>query len=420
MAYLPIDQYGLIGDMHTVALVAVNGSIDWMCMPRFDSPSLFCAILDDQKGGFFRIAPIHEDDITYKQFYWPATNVLVTRFLSKQGASELIDFMAVDERRGERRRLIRRITALRGRVEFRVECRPAFNFARDSHETAIVAKGAEFHSKALHVGLATKTLLRADGDGVVAEFALAAGESANFVLHELFANESCGDHLSEDDAEAAFRDTVAFWRQWVSQCTYRGRWREMVSRSALALKLLTYEPTGAIVAAPTCSLPESIGGERNWDYRYTWMRDSAFTVYAFLRLGFTEEAKAFFKFISEDCASQSDASLQIMYGIDGKQDLTEEVLGHLDGYMGSRPVRIGNGAYNQLQLDIYGELLDAVYLFNKYGQPIGYDPWLGICRVVDWVCDNWQRKDEGIWEVRGGAQHFVYSKMMCWVAVDRA
>jgi GH15 family glucan-1,4-alpha-glucosidase len=420
MAYMPIDQYGLIGDMHTVALVAVNGSIDWMCMPRFDSPSLFCAILDDKKGGFFRIAPIHEDDLTYKQFYWPATNVLVTRFLSQQGAAELVDFMAVDERRGERRRLIRRITSLRGRIEIRVECRPAFNFARDPHETAVVAKGAEFHTETMHVGLATTVPLRADGDGIVAEFALAAGDSANFVLHELAAEESCGGHLSEDGAEAAFRDTVAFWRGWVSQCTYRGRWREIVSRSALALKLLTYEPTGAIVAAPTCSLPESIGGERNWDYRYTWVRDSAFTVYAFLRLGFKEEAKSFFRFISEDCASQSDASLQLMYGIDGKQDLTEEVLDHLDGYMGSRPVRIGNGACNQLQLDIYGELLDAVYLFNKYGQPIGYDPWLGICRVVDWVCDNWQRKDEGIWEVRGGAQHFVYSKMMCWVAVDRA
>jgi GH15 family glucan-1,4-alpha-glucosidase len=420
MAYLPIDRYGLIGDMHTVALVAFNGSIDWMCMPRFDSPSLFCAILDDKKGGFFRIAPIHDDDIVYKQFYWPATNVLVTRFLSKQGAAELIDFMAVDEGRSERRRLIRRITALRGRVEIRAECRPAFNFARDPHEVAIVTKGAEFHGKVMHVGLATTTPLRADGGGVIAELALAAGESANFVLQELIADESCGEHLSEDDAESAFRDTVAFWRHWISQCTYRGRWREIVSRSALALKLLTYEPTGAIVAAPTCSLPEGIGGERNWDYRYTWVRDSAFTVYAFLRLGFTEEAKAFFRFISEDCASQSDASLQIMYGIDGKQDLTEEVLDHLDGYMGSRPVRIGNGAYNQLQLDIYGELLDAVYLFNKYGQPIGYDPWLGICRVVDWVCDNWQRKDEGIWEVRGGAQHFVYSKLMCWVAVDRA
>jgi GH15 family glucan-1,4-alpha-glucosidase len=420
MAYLPIDRYGLIGDMHTVALVAVNGSIDWMCMPRFDSPSVFCAILDDKKGGFFRIAPIHEDDIVYKQFYWPATNVLVTRFLSTQGAAELIDFMAVDEGRSERRRLIRRITALRGRVEIRAECRPAFNFARDPHEVAIVTKGAEFHSKVMHVGLATTTPLRANGGGVIAELALAAGESANFVLQELTADESCGEHLSEDDAESAFRDTVAFWRHWISQCTYRGRWREIVSRSALALKLLTYEPTGAIVAAPTCSLPEGIGGERNWDYRYTWVRDSAFTVYAFLRLGFTEEARSFFRFISEDCASQSDASLQIMYGIDGKQDLTEEVLDHLDGYMGSRPVRIGNGAYDQLQLDIYGELLDAVYLFNKYGQPIGYDPWLRICRIIDWVCDNWERKDEGIWEVRGGAQHFVYSKLMCWVAVDRA
>ena len=420
MAYQPIDDYGLIGDMHTVALVGINGSIDWMCMPRFDSPSLFCGILDDKKGGFFRIAPVHEDDISYKQFYWPATNVLVTRFLSQQGAAELTDFMAVDERRGEQRRLIRRITGLRGRVEIRVECRPAFNFARDRHKTTIVARGAEFHTDALQVALATETKLKRKGHGVVAEFSLAAGESANFVLHDLPQGASCDHHLSEDDAEAAFRDTVAFWRNWVAKCTYRGRWREIVSRSALALKLLTYEPTGAIVAAATCSLPEDIGGERNWDYRYTWVRDSAFTVYAFLRLGFTEEARAFFKFISEDCASQSDASLQIMYGIDGRQELTEEVLDHLDGYMGSKPVRVGNGAYNQLQLDIYGELLDAVYLFNRYGQPIGYEPWLRVTRVVDWVCDNWQRKDEGIWEVRGGAQHFVYSKMMCWVAVDRA
>ena len=421
MAYQPIDQYGLIGDMHTVALVAVDGSIDWMCMPRFDSPSLFCAILDDQKGGFFRIAPIHEDDIVYKQFYWPATNVLVTRFLSKQGAAELTDFMAVDERRSERRRLIRRITALRGRIEIRAECRPAFNFARDPHEVAIVEKGAEFHTKAMHVGLATTMPLRAEGNGVVAEFALGGGRQRQFRA----ARAGCRRELRRASVRGRRGSGLPRHRGVLARTGSRNaptavagaRWS---SRSALALKLLTYEPTGAIVAAPTCSLPESIGGERNWDYRYTWVRDSAFTVYAFLRLGFKEEAKRFFRFISEDCASQSDASLQIMYGIDGKQELTEEVLDHLDGYMGSRPVRIGNGAYNQLQLDIYGELLDAVYLFNKYGQPIGYDPWLGICRVVDWVCDNWQRKDEGIWEVRGGAQHFVYSKMMCWVAVDRA
>ncbi|MEM7024960.1 MAG: glycoside hydrolase family 15 protein [Pseudomonadota bacterium] len=419
MAYQPIENYGLIGDMHTCALVAIDGSIDWMCLPRFDSPSMFCAILDDAKGGSFRVAPIHEDDITYKQFYWPATNVLVTRFLSKEGASELVDFMVVDKSRKIRRTLIRRITSLRGNIQIRAECRPAFNFARDSHETKIVDGGAEFHSKSMHVGLATKMPLSTDGDGVTANFTLAPGESANFLLHELAEGESCTAHLSEDAAEVAFRDTVRFWRNWVSQSKYRGRWREMVDRSALALKLLTYEPTGAIVAAPTCSLPEGIGGERNWDYRYTWIRDSAFTVYAFLRLGFTEEAKRFFEFISEG-ATHEDGTLQVMYGIDGRQKLTEEELHHLEGYMGSRPVRVGNGAYNQLQLDIYGELLDAVYLFNRYGQPIGYDPWRRVCHLVDWVCDNWQRKDEGIWEVRGGAQHFLYSKMMCWVAVDRA
>ena len=230
-----------------------------------------------------------------------------------------------------------------------------------------------------------------------------------------------GLSLSEAEAEAAFRETVAYWRDWLSQSTYRGRWREMVDRSALALKLLTYEPTGAIVAAPTCSLPEGIGGERNWDYRYTWLRDSAFTVFALLRLGFTKEADAFAKFIQGVCAEPNpDGSLQIMYGIDGRKDLTEEILDHLDGYMGSRPVRIGNGAYNQLQLDIYGELLDSMYLFNKHAHPIGHDAWLTMSRLADWVCDNWRRKDEGIWEVRGGQQEFVYSKLMCWVAIDRA
>ncbi len=424
MTYQPINEYGVIGDMRSAALVSVKGSIDWLCMPRFNSPSIFAAILDDTKGGYFQIRPADEDASTCKQFYWPDTNVLVTRFLQEGAAAELVDFMPVGPDSISSRRAAR---SSAGSPPFaaawvsEMECRPAFNYARDGHETVLSDGGAEFHSSQAHLGLATSVPLAVENDGAVAEFSLDEGETATFVLRELAEAEACGLGLSEEEAEAAFRETVAYWRAWLSQSTYRGRWREMVHRSALALKLLTYEPTGAIVAAPTCSLPEGIGGERNWDYRYTWMRDSAFTVFALLRLGFTKEAHAFAGFIQGVCAEPNpDGSLQIMYGIDGRKDLTEETLDHLDGYMGSRPVRIGNGAYNQLQLDIYGELLDSMYLFNKHAHPIGHDAWLALSRLVDWVCDNWQRKDEGIWEMRGGRQEFVYSKLMCWVAVDRA
>ncbi|MEM9683349.1 MAG: glycoside hydrolase family 15 protein, partial [Pseudomonadota bacterium] len=405
------------------ALVSIKGSIDWLCLPRFDSPSIFAALLDDEKGGIFRIAA-EGDDVAHKQFYWPGTNVLVTRFFTANGAAELTDFMPVSSQ-GRRRRgrgaLIRRITAVRGTVNCLMECRPAFNFARDAHDATIVDGGATFHSKDINLGLATDTPLQIDGDTVSAQFTLDEGESAIFILHERTKKHDVGFRLSKSQTEAAFNETVDFWRGWISTSTYRGRWREMVERSALALKLLTYEPTGAIVASPTCSLPESIGGERNWDYRYTWIRDSAFTIYSFLRLGFTHEASRFLQFVLARCAKPNpDGSLQIMYGIDGREELTEEILDHLDGYRGSRPVRVGNGAYKQFQLDIYGELVDAIYLYDKYGEPISYELWSTVERLIDWVCDNWQRPDDGIWEVRGSQQQFVYSKLMCWVAIDRA
>jgi GH15 family glucan-1,4-alpha-glucosidase len=423
MPYQPIENYGMIGDMHTVALVGLHGSIDWLCIPHFDSPSVFASLLDDKKGGRFLITPA-TDAVTFKQFYWPETNVLITRFLAPHGAAELTDFMPVTRLtpNGSRgHQLIRRIMAVRGSVDFQMECTPAFNYARDSHETTVLDVGAVFQSDQLTLGLATHTALQVRDGGVYSRFTLREGETAVFALREVRPETGCGICMSEQEAEQLFRATVDFWRRWLSRCKYTGRWRETVYRSALALKLLTFEPTGAIIAAPTCSLPEGIGGERNWDYRYTWIRDSAFTIYAFMRLGFTEEAERFMYFLNTICTeAQDDGSpLQIMYGIDGRKDLSETILDHLDGYKGSRPVRIGNGAYAQLQLDIYGELMDAAYLYNKYGAPISYDTWLSLRRLVDWVCDNWQRKDEGIWEVRGGQQHFVYSKLMCWVALDR-
>ncbi len=421
MAYQPIENYGIIGDMHTVALVGMDGSIDWLCFPRFDSPSVFAAILDRNKGGRFKIAP-RAGKVTRKQFYWPDTNVLVTRFLAPDGVGEITDYMPVGVSASEQgyHQLIRRVTALRGTMLFRVACTPAFNYARDRHETILSSEGACFHAPGLSLGLATRIAFQRDGDGVSAEFTLREGETATFTLREIAPGASVAIALSDGEVTGLFRSTVEYWHRWLAKCSYRGRWREMVYRSALVLKLLTYAPTGAIVAAPTCSLPEGIGGERNWDYRYTWIRDAAFTLYGLLRIGFTEEAAQFMSWIEARCHElNADGSLQIMYGIDGRHTLTEEVLDHLEGYKGSRPVRIGNGAYGQLQLDIYGELLDSIYLYNKYGMPIGYDLWIELRRLINWVCDNWVRPDDGVWEVRSGQHHFVYSKLMCWVALDR-
>jgi len=377
MAYQPIENYGIIGDMHTAALVGMDGSIDWFCFPNFDSPSVFAAILDDKKGGRFKITGV-DKGITHKQFYWPETNILVTRFLSADGVGEIIDFMPVGELASGHghHQVVRRVTVVRGSMPFQMECAPAFNYARDKHETSLTAAGACFHSPALSLGLATAIPLKQNGKGVTAEFTLHEGESATFILQDVDPNTGCGLGLSEPEAFQLFKKTVDYWRRWLSTCTYRGRWRETVHRSALALKLMTYAPTGAIVASPTCSLPEGVGGERNWDYRFTWVRDAAFTIYGLMRIGFTDAAAEFMHWIEARCRELNpDGSLHIMYKIDGSVIESEETLNHLEGYKKSRPVRIGNGAANQLQLDIYGELMDSVYLYNKYGSPISYDLW---------------------------------------------
>ncbi|HZF39757.1 MAG TPA: glycoside hydrolase family 15 protein, partial [Blastocatellia bacterium] len=383
--------------------------------------SVFAAILDDKKGGHFKIAPA-TDVTSHKQLYWPETNVLITRFLSPDGVAEITDYMPIgrDMTASGSRQVVRRVEMLRGSMAFRVECYPAFNYARDVHETQIYREGASFHAPGLSLGLASAVPLKQDGNGVFSEFTLQERQTVAFVLKEISCGAGCGLTLSEREALDDFKRTVAYWLRWISKCTYTGRWREMVHRSALALKLLTYAPTGAIVAAPTCSLPEAIGGARNWDYRYTWIRDAAFTLYGLLRIGLTEEAASFMDWVDARCHELNpDGSLQVMYGIDGRHTLTEETLDHLEGYKGSRPVRIGNAAYNQLQLDIYGELMDSVYLYNKYGSPISSELWSDLRRLINWISDNWQREDAGVWETRVGLRHFVYSKLMSWVAIDR-
>jgi GH15 family glucan-1,4-alpha-glucosidase len=419
--YLPIEQHGIIGDLHTVALVGTDGTIDWYCPERFDAPSVFAAILDAEKGGYFRVAPVNGEHTT-KQLYFPDTNVLITRFLTPHGVGEVQDFMPIHRDPHHRRRLVRRILCVRGEMDFEIECEPRFDYAREPHTTVIADHGAVFESAGMAMMLAANQPLTATGQGVRAQFRLCAGETCTCSL-EVCESAQLPGAIDEAEAGEAFNRTVRYWRGWLAKSTYRGRWREMVQRSALTLKLLTYRPTGAIVAAPTTSLPEEVGGGRNWDYRYTWIRDTAFSLYALLRLGFTDEAEAFMAWLSDryrESAGRGDGPLQIMYGIDGRPNLAELELDHLEGYHGSRPVRVGNGAATQLQLDIYGELIDSVYLYNKYGQPISYDDWTALVGIVDWLCENWDRADEGIWEVRGGRHDFTYSRLMCWVAIERA
>jgi GH15 family glucan-1,4-alpha-glucosidase len=408
--------------MHTAALVGRNGSIDWLCMPHFDSPSVFAAILDEKMGGRFQISPV--SDSLGKQVYWPETNVLITRFLLEEGVVEVVDYMPVALKRGERgfRQLIRRVEAIRGSVPIRVFCQPAFQYGTVGHTVEKMENGVMFRTENMAIELTSRVPFEIGEDGSAsATVTLGQGERVAFSIREPDDRHQVVAVLSDEGEQALLERTVHYWHKWLSKCTYRGRWREMVYRSALLLKLLTFEPTGALVAAPTCSLPEAIGGPRNWDYRYTWIRDASFSLYALLQLGFADEAGAFMRWLEQRCHERNeDGGLQIMYGLHGEHKLPEMTLEHLEGYEKSKPVRVGNGAAEQLQLDIYGELMHAAYLYNAQGAPISWDLWVELSELVEWVCANWQRPDEGIWETRGGAQHFVYSKVMCWVCLDRA
>ena len=426
MAYQPIENYGIIGNMRTVALVGMNGSIDWYCSPHFDSPSIFGALLDDERGGRFRISPIGES-VRYKQLYWPSTNILITRFLLEDGIVELEDFMPVGLALDSPwyQHLCRRVRCVRGSVRLALLCQPAFNYGRNGHEVQLIPNGASFSSRDVCLALSsTVPLEQGERGSVIAEFCLKEGACEVFLLRAQPQQDSvpCPPPHTGAEAEELFQRTVKFWQNWLSHCTYRGRWREQVQRSALALKLLTFEPTGAIVAAPTTSLPEMIGGVRNWDYRYTWIRDAAFTVYGFLRIGFREEAFAFMNWLEHYAAKKyikPKEPFPVLFTIHGDIETPEQTLEHWEGYCGSRPVRIGNAASSQLQLDLYGELLDAFYLYNKYVRPISYDMWVKLRSRLNWICEYWQHPDAGVWEMRNREEHFVYSKVMNWVALDR-
>jgi GH15 family glucan-1,4-alpha-glucosidase len=415
----PIENHGIVGNLQTAALIGLDGAIDFLCWPRFDSPSIFASLLDDERGGSFELIPML-DGARHRQLYLPDTNVLLTRFLSSDGVAEISDFMSLGDLDAGSR-LVRRVKAVRGAIDVRMRCAPRFDYARSipgirvEADTVVFTGGDDFALR-----LRPSVPVDVSEGAASAEFHLAAGESASFILEDASYGENSLTVNSEYVA-AAFKETSNYWRRWLRRSTYRGRWRETVNRSALALKLLTSSEHGSMVAALTFGLPEKIGGIRNWDYRYTWIRDASFTVYAFLRLGHVDEANAFVRWLGErQSGCGSDGTLRLMYAMDGRGEFIETELPHLRGYRGSVPVRVGNAASEQLQLDIYGELMDALYLSDKYGEQVSWQTWLGVTRSMEWLARNWQRADEGIWEGRGGPREFLHSRLMCWVAFDRA
>ncbi|WP_037604977.1 glycoside hydrolase family 15 protein [Streptacidiphilus rugosus] len=423
--YPPIADHGIVGDLQTAALISAEGVVDWFCAPRFDSPSMFAALLDHDRGGHFAITVAGEpDEVTVRQLYLPDTGILVTRFLTLGGIAELVDFMPPQdpERASDRHRLIRVVRVVRGSVDFTLECRPRFDYGRAEHRATLEEGRVRFEAPAASAWLESigpVPLACEEGDATAA-FTLRHGELAAVVLTTGAAGSAAPEPMDEATARATFALTLDFWREWIGRCRYRGRWQQMVNRSAITLKLLTYAPTGAMVAAATAGLPEQVGGERNWDYRFTWIRDASLSVGALIELGYDDEANAFRRWVGERIRA-GDAppgeKLQIMYRVDGDPRLSEEELGHLEGYRGSFPVRVGNGAADQLQLDIYGEAVYALAQAEHLSGLAGHDGWMVMAGLLDWLCDHWDRPDEGIWETRGGRQDFTYSRVMCWTAL---
>ncbi|WP_323792118.1 glycoside hydrolase family 15 protein [Nocardioides sp.] len=422
-----IADHGMIGDLRTCALVSVAGTIDWFCAPRFDSPSVFGSILDPDAGHW--TLQVVDGATATRQFYYPDSAVLVTRFLTEDGVAEVQDFMPLLRAHDpdHRQHVVRRVTAVRGRVRIRTAVAPRLEYGKVLPELTETEHGVLITGDGIRLGLTATHDVSINDHTIEADVILEAGQEARFSLHVLADDE---EPPADADVDPLFDGTTAFWQEWLSRSKYTGRWRETVNRSAITLKLLTHEPSGAVIAAPTTSLPEEVGGERNWDYRFVWVRDAAFTLYALLRLGYTDEAEAFVAWLSKrigdaDAAGATDADgndigpLRVLYDIDGNVPAEEHTLDHLRGHRDSQPVRVGNAAVGQLQLDIYGELIDSVYLFSKYGPGLSIDAWADLTRLLDWVLDNWDRDDAGMWEIRGDVRAHTVSRVMCWVAIER-
>lgn len=421
-----IAAHGVIGDLRSCALVASDGTIDWFCPGRFDAPSVFAAILDAERGGAWTLGPVGEVTRT-QQYYLPDTAILVTRFLTPEGVVEVQDFMPVLRAHDpdHRQRVVRRVAAVRGRVPVRtrVALRPSYGSEEPHLEEG--DDGVRIDDGHVDLLLSATHRVTVEGHDATADFCLADGEAALFVL-EVVPHGEEREPCSVEDTHALLDATTDFWRSWLATSTYSGRWRGVIERSAITLKLLCHEPSGAVIAAPTTSLPEELGGERNWDYRFVWIRDAAFTLYALLRLGFTDEAAAFTAWLSrrigdsdrDDPAYAELGPLRVLYDLDGNVPSAERELA-LAGHRGSRPVRVGNAAVEQLQLDIYGELIDSIYLFDKYGTGISHEGWNDLVTVLDWVLENWDRDDHGMWEIREEPRAHTTSRLMCWVAVER-
>ena len=416
-AYLPIGDYGLIGDLHTAALVGRNGSLDWWCAPRFDSPSIFGALLDARGGGCWRVAPAGA--WTSEQRYLPASNVLVTTFhVEGGGVVALTDFMPVGPARGRSAEIHRRIACTRGAAAVEVVFAPRFDYAakvpvvvRRHH--GVLATDAADQVVTLAAPLDVEWSI--EYGAATASLTLAAGQAAWLVLRH---DEDEVYPVAQYASAQKLETTNQWWDAWLGQLVYRGPFRTEVERSALALKLCSYEPTGAIIGAPTTSLPETQGGGRNWDYRYAWLRDAAFVLYGLDRLGFASEVSRFLEFVKRVCRHVDRNHLQIMYGVDGRRDLPERALDHLEGYRGARPVRIGNGAAGQFQLDVYGELLETVAIWYRH-HSVTEGLWKTLRDLVDWTAVHWREPDYSIWEARDEPRHYVYSKVMAWTALNR-